>query len=220
MNGAQDMGGQMGFGPVEEEPDEPVFHAEWEKRAFGLTLAMGPTGAWNGDMGRQARESLPPAEYLSSSYFAIWAKGLEKLLLQTGFVTDDELRAGRSLAPGKPVKRVLKPDDVLRTFLDVGEPSNRPAETPARFAVGDHVITRNIHPKTHTRLPRYARAKRGVIERVHGAHVFPDSNAQGHGEAPQWLYTVRFTGLELWGDEADSTLTTSIDAWESYLEPG
>jgi nitrile hydratase beta subunit len=218
VNGAQDMGGQMGFGPIEEEPDEPVFHADWEKHAFGLTLAMGLTGAGNMDMGRQARESLPPPEYLSSSYFEIWVKGLEKLLLQTGFVTDGELRAGRSLAPGKPVKGVLKPQDVLRT-LAVGAPSNRPAELPARFAVGDHVITRNIHPKTHTRLPRYARAKHGVIERVHGAHVFPDSNAQGHGEAPQWLYTVQFTGTELWGDDADPTLTTSIDAWESYLEP-
>jgi nitrile hydratase beta subunit len=218
VNGAQDMGGQMGFGPIEEEPDEPVFHADWEKRAFGLTLAMSATGAGNVDMGRQARESLPPAEYLSSSYFEIWAKGLEKLLLQTGFVTADELVAGRSLTPGKPVKRVLEPQDVPRT-LSAGAPSNRPVDTPARFDVGDPVITRNMNPRGHTRLPRYARTKRGVVERVHGAHVFPDSNAQGHGEAPQWLYTVRFTGLELWGEEADSTLTTSIDAWESYLEP-
>jgi nitrile hydratase len=218
MNGAHDMGGQMGFGPIEEEPDEPWFHAEWEKRAFGITLAMGPTGAWNVDMGRQARESLPPAEYLSSSYYEIWAKGLEKLVLQTGFVSDDELQAGRSLTPGRPVKRTMKPEEVLRT-LTVGAPSVRPATTPARFAVGDLVVTRNMHPRGHTRLPRYARAKHGVIERVHGAHVFPDSNAQGHGEAPQWLYTVRFTGSELWGQDADPKVTISIDAWESYLEP-
>jgi hypothetical protein len=101
-----------------------------------------------------------------------------------------------------------------------GGPSERPAETPARFAVGDRIVTRNMHPSGHTRLPRYARAKRGVVERIHGVHVFPDANASGRGEAPHWLYTVRFTGVELWGEDADPTLATSIDAWESYLEPG
>ncbi|MCW2649037.1 MAG: nitrile hydratase subunit beta [Mycobacterium sp.] len=219
MNGAQDMGGQMGFGPVQEEPDEPLFHADWEKRAFGLNLAMGATGTWSLDASRHARESLPPAEYLSSSYYEIWAKGLEKMVLQTGLVTQEELDSGRSLAPGKPVKGVLTPENVPRT-LTVGEPSERPATTPARFAVDDRVVTRNMHPQGHTRLPRYARAKRGIIERVHGSHVFADSNALGQGAAPQWLYTVRFTGAELWGEDADPTLTTSIDAWESYLEPG
>ena len=219
MNGAQDMGGQMGFGPIAEETDEPPFHAGWEKRAFGLTIAMGAAGAWNIDMGRYARESLPPAEYLSSSYYEIWTKGLEKLLLQAGLVTADELEAGHALGPGPTVKHVLKPEEVLADLRSTGGSSQRPTETPARFAVGDRVVTRNMHPKGHTRLPRYARAKRGVIERVHGAHVFPDSNALGQGEAPQWLYTVRFTGVELWGEDADPTLTTSIDAWESYLEP-
>ena len=90
---------------------------------------------------------------------------------------------------------------------------------PARFAVGDHVLTRNIHPAGHTRLPRYGRGKRGVVERVHGAHVFPDTNAKSQGENPQWLYTVRFSARVLWGEEADPTVSVSIDAWESYLEP-
>ena len=89
MNGAQDLGGQMGFGRVDAEPDEPWFHADWEKRAFGLTLAMGATGTWNLDTSRHARESLHPAEYLSSSYYEIWAKGLEKLVLQAGLVAED-----------------------------------------------------------------------------------------------------------------------------------
>jgi nitrile hydratase beta subunit len=219
VNGAQDMGGQMGFGPVEAESNEPPFHADWEKRAFGLNLAMGAAGAWNLDMGRYARESLPPAEYLTSSYYEIWTKGLEKLLLQTGLVASEDFEAGHAVVPASAVKHVLKPDEVLPA-LRAGGPSERTAATPARFAVGDRVVTRNMHPYGHTRLPRYARAKSGVIERVHGVHVFPDANASGKGEAPQWLYTVRFTGVELWGADADPTLTTSIDAWESYLEPG
>src|SRR5215212_10038549 len=199
----------MGFGPIAPETDEPWFHAEWERRAFGVTLAMGFTGMWNLDMARHARESLPAAEYLASSYYGIWAKGLEKLVVQIGLVSPQELASGHALTEPAPVKRVLKADEVGAT-LARGGPSERPAEHPARFSVGDRVVTRNMHPKGHTRLPRYARDKEGVIERVHGAHVFPDTNAHGEGEHPQWLYTVRFSGRELWGEEADANLVVSI----------
>ena len=208
----------MGFGPIGAEADEPWFHAPWERRAFGLTLAMGGTGSWNIDTTRHARETLPPAEYLSSSYYEIWTKGVEKLVVQTGLVSAEELQAGQALTAPAPVKRVVKAGDVP-AMLARGGPADRPAQHEARFAVGDHVVTRNINPTGHTRLPRYARAKQGIVERVHGTHVFPDSNAHGRGENPQWLYTIRFTGRELWGAEADATLSVSIDAWESYLEP-
>ncbi len=218
MNGAQDLGGMMGFGPVDPEKDEPWFHADWERRAMGVTIAMGATGSWNIDMSRHARESLPPAEYLSSSYYEIWTKGVERLVVKTGLVTQEELRLGRALAPPAPIKRVLKPEDVP-AVLARGGPADREATEPARFQVGDRVRTRNMHPRGHTRLPRYARGREGVIERVHGTHVFPDTNAHGEGENPQWLYTVRFSGRELWGEEADPTIVVSVDAWESYLEP-
>ncbi|WP_230532066.1 nitrile hydratase subunit beta [Microvirga roseola] len=218
MNGAQDLGGMMGFGPIAIEQDEPWFHAEWERRAFGLTLAMGATGSWNIDMSRHARESLPPAEYLASSYYEIWTKGVEKLVVQAGLVSEDELRLGQALRDPAPIRRVLRAQDVP-AVLARGGPADRAVEQPARFAVGDRVVTRNINPKGHTRLPRYARGKQGIIELIHGGHVFPDTNAHGLGETPQWLYTVRFTGTELWGEDADPSLTVSIDAWESYLEP-
>ena len=218
MNGAQDLGGMMGFGPVEREPDEPWFHADWERRAFGLTLAMGATGAWNLDTTRHARESLPPVEYLSSSYYEIWFKGLEKLLRKTGLVTEDEMRLGRALQPGLPVARVLMAADVS-VSLATGSPTDRPATAPARFAIGNRVVTRNMHPTGHTRLPRYVRDKEGVIESLRGVHVFPDIRAHGQGDDPQWLYTVRFSARELWGEEADPTVFVSVDAWESYLEP-
>jgi nitrile hydratase beta subunit len=218
MNGAQDLGGMMGFGRIAFEPDEPWFHAAWERRAFGLTLAMGGTGSWTIDESRHARESLPPAEYLSSSYYEIWTKGVERLVVLKGLVSEEELRVGQALTPPAPVRRVVRAEDVP-AMLARGGPAARETERPARFAVGDRVRTRNMHPQGHTRLPRYARDKEGIIERVHGAHVFPDSNAHGQGENPQWLYTVRFTGPELWGEEADPALLVSIDAWESYLEP-
>ncbi len=218
MNGGQDLGGMMGFGPIGIERDEPLFHAPWERRAFGVTLAMGATGTWNIDMSRHARESLPPAEYLASSYYEIWTKGVERLVVKAGLVAPEELRSGRAAGAPAPVKRVLRAEDVP-AVLARGGPADRPAPQPARFAVGDAVATRNLNPPGHTRLPRYARDKRGTVERVHGAHVFPDTNAHGRGENPQWLYTVRFAGTELWGEEADPTLTVSVDAWESYLEP-
>jgi nitrile hydratase beta subunit len=218
VNGGQDLGGMMGFGAIGAEANEPWFHAPWERRAFGLTLAIGGTGSWNIDTSRHARETLPPAEYLSSSYYEIWTKGVEKLVVQTGLVSAEELQAGRALTAPAPVKRVIKAGDVP-AMLARGGPADRPAQHEARFSVGDRVVTRNINPTGHTRLPRYARGKQGIVERAHGTHVFPDSNAHGRGENPQWLYTVRFTGRELWGEEADATLAVSIDAWESYLEP-
>lgn len=217
MNGAHDMGGMHGFGPVVPEPDEPVFHAEWEKRAFALTLAMGMPGGWNIDMSRFARENRNPAEYLSLSYYEIWLAGLIRLMQERGLVDEDEIAAGRSLRPPKPVKRVLSPEDV-RKVLHRGGPTERSTNTEARFKAGDRVRARNIHPRTHTRLPRYVRGRVGTIERVIGFHVFPDSNALGAGEDPQWLYCVRFDGRELWGDDADPTLQVSVDAWEPYLE--
>lgn len=218
MNGPQDLGGQMGFGPVAPEKDEPIFHAEWEKRALGVTLATGAFGAWNIDESRHARETLPPAEYYSSSYYQIWIKGLEKLLQRHGFVSAADLAAGKAVDGTAPPKRVLKAADVAAT-LARGGPCDRPVETPARFKAGDKVRTKNFNPTGHTRLPRYARAKSGVVEAVREGYVFPDTNAHHKGEDPQWLYTVVFDGPEIWGEGADPTLTVSIDAWESYLEP-
>ena len=216
-DGAKDMGGVKGFGKVEPEPNEPVFHGEWEKRAFALTLAMGKPGGWNIDMSRSARENRPNAEYLAMSYYQIWLAGLEKLMFERHLVEPDEVAAGHSLHPAKQVP-VLSPGDVAKT-LHRGGPTEREPQAPAQFKAGDRVRMKTINPPTHTRLPRYARGKTGKIERVLGCHVFPDSNAIGKGEDPHWLYTVVFDGRELFGAEGDPTSTISIDAWEPYLEP-
>lgn len=197
MNGAHDMGGMDGFGPVLAERDEPWFHADWERRAFALTIALGASGAWNIDMSRSAREDRPPPEYLGMSYYQLWLAGIERLLAQ------------------HTPKRVLRAADV-EAALARGGPADREPPRAARFAAGDRVRTRNLNPRTHTRLPRYARGKAGVVELVHGCHVFPDSNALGLGEDPQWLYTVRFTARELWGRDERTSVT--IDAFEPYLD--
>jgi len=217
MNCGQDLGGMDGFGPVVPEPNEPAFHAEWEKRAFALTLAMGMPGGWNLDMSRFARENRAPHDYLSMSYYQIWLAGLEALMKERALVGEDEITAGHSLHAPKPVKRVLSADDVAKT-LHRGGPTERETNTQAAFQAGDKVRARNMHPRGHTRLPRYVHGHVGTIECVRGCHVFPDSNAAGQGENPQWLYTVRFDGHELWGADGDPTVTVSVDAWQPYLE--
>ena len=217
MNGVHDMGGMDGFGKVEPEPDEPVFHAAWEARVMAMNRAMGATGAWNIDMSRFSREMLAPDVYLASSYYQKWLLGLEKILLERALVDADEIAAGHALRPGKPLKRKFTAADIDRV-LTRGSFGRR-ASAPARFAPGARVRAKNINPLTHTRLPRYVRGHIGVVERVHGCHVFPDTVAVGKGEQPQWLYTVCFDARELWGDDADPTVRVSIEAFEPYLEP-
>ena len=218
MNGGQDLGGMMGFGPIDPEPDEPVFRAGWEKRAFALTLAMGSSGMWSIDMARHARERLHPARYLASSYYQIWLAGLTRLLGEATLVTPEELASGRQIEQPLPVPRVLAAADVDR-IMAKGARTSREAGAPARFRQGDRVRGRNMHPQGHTRLPRYLRGRQGVIVALHGAHVFPDSNAHGGGEDPQWLYTVRFTARELWGEDRNAGDSVHADLWEPYLEP-
>ncbi len=215
MNGPHDMGGFAGFGPVLHEADEPVWHAAWEPRAFALVLAMGMTGQWNIDEARHARERLPAMKYWRSSYYEMRHHALVLQLIELGLVTAMEEEAGRMAVPAKPVKRVAAAE-MIPAILDAGGPASRPSNRAQGFGIGETVRTRNINPQGHTRLPRYARGRAGEIVAVHGAHVFPDSNAHGLGEDPQWLYTVRFSARELWGKDTKDAVC--IDLWETYLE--
>lgn len=217
MDGVHDMGGMHGFGKVEPEANEPVFHAPWEGRVLAMNRAMSYLGLWNIDIGRFSRESLPPAVYLASSYYKKWTLGLENLCVQYGLVGADEFAAGHALHPPAAVKRILTETDAPK-ILSRGN-FERPAPAPARFKAGDRVRARNINPPSHTRLPRYARGHVGTIEAVRGCHVFPDAVTTGKGEDPHWLYTVVFDGRELWGEAADPSVKVSIEAWEPYLEP-
>ena len=210
-----DLGGQGGHGAVAPEPEGETFHAAWEARVLALTLAMGATGSWNIDMSRAARETLPGYAHLS--YYQIWMAALERLLAERGLASAAELQAGRALHPPLPVARVLAAADVPAT-LARGAPTERPPATAARFAPGDRVRVRASRVDHHSRVPGYMQGRLGVVERVHGVHVFAESHAQGLGEQPQWLYNVAFDATELWGADATAGLRVSIDAWESTLE--
>jgi len=216
MNGVHDMGGMHGMGPVEYESDEPVFHAGWEARVYALVRATGALGKWNIDAGRHSRELIPAAEYLRMSYYEKWFAGLLDLLLKSGLATRAEIAQSQP-APGS--HKAVPPLTVEKARTPIGVAgSKREKGAAARFHVGQQVRARNINSTGHTRLPRYARGKVGVIDRDHGVHVFPDTNAHFLGEKPQHVYSVRFPARELWGEQASPRDSVHIDLWDDYLE--
>jgi nitrile hydratase beta subunit len=217
MNGVHDMGGQHGMGPVVHEPDEPVFHAGWEGRVYALTRAMRAWRRWNLDADRHALELLPPRDYFRMSYYERWLTRLEQHVVKYGFVTPEELESGRP-APGSGRETPALTLAMATAWPSRGLPSSRDASVRASFRVGQRVRARNIHPTGHTRLPRYARGKTGVVTRDHGVHAFPDTSAHALGEKRQHVYAVRFTARELWGDDASARDSVQLDLFEDYLE--
>jgi nitrile hydratase len=224
MDGIHDLGGMHGFGHVEREENEPVFHAPWEAVMVAIQRSTrGPDCTI--DEFRHSVERMDPAHYLASSYYEHWLDGLVRLLTEKGVISAEALDARTSFfqaRPEAPATAALSaplPPPAPREPRREPESSFRPETAPPRFAPGDLVVTKNLHPRGHTRLPRYTRGKRGVVAVRRGTHVFPDTNAHGLGEQPQPLYSVRFEARELWGDAAEPNQHVYSDLWESYLLP-
>ena len=216
MNGIHDMGGMQDMGPVRPDKNEPVFHAEWERRVFAMDEAI--DGDWPGGAGRYQKELIPPAEYLRMSYYERWLRGLSELLVKSGIVTQSELETGIAEGGNTKGRKVLRVAEV-RPRIAAGFPSTSKVPAVAKFHLGERVRARNINPSAHTRLPRYARGKLGTIERDHGVFVFNDSEAHGLGDKPQHLYSVRFAARELWGSGASEGDSVHLDLWDDHLEP-
>jgi nitrile hydratase len=218
MNGVHDMGGMHGMGPMGEEKNEPVFHAPWEGRVYAMTRVMRAGGKkQNLDNSRHQLELLPPAEYLSMSYYERWFARFVERLLKNAVITRAELDDGHA-SPDSPKANPAVTAEMIPAMVARGNSARRDAAVSPRFKVGQHVRARNIHPTGHTRLPRYARGKAGVIVRDHGVFVFPDTNADFLGENPQHVYSVRFAARELWGDAASPLDSVHLDMWDDYLE--
>ena len=218
MNGVHDMGGMHGMGPIVEEKNEPVFHEGWEGRIFAMNLAMGAWRKWNIDASRHSRELIPPAEYLRMSYYEKWIAGLIELMVKAGLVRGDEIESGTPAVGSAKAIPAVNPEQALARIA-TGLPAKRNVDMPARFKIGQRVLTRNVHPLGHTRLPRYARGRFGTINRDHGVFVFPDTNAHFLGEHPQHVYSVCFAARELWGAQAGEKDSVYVDLWDDYLEP-
>jgi nitrile hydratase subunit beta len=218
MNGVHDMGGMHGMGPIQEEKNEPVFHDPWEGRVFAMNRAAGAWRKWNIDASRHAKELLPPADYLRMSYYEKFYAGLVELLIVSGLATRAEIESGKG-AQGSAIATPPLTAEQALVLVAKGVPASRNLEVPPRFQTGQRVRARNIHPVGHTRLPRYARGKLGVVKRDHGVFVFPDTNAHFLGEKPQHVYSVRFAARELWGEQAAPQDSVYLDLWDDYLEP-
>jgi nitrile hydratase subunit beta len=216
MNGVHDMGGMQGMGPVRYEKNEPVFHAPWEGRVYAINRALGAWRKWNLDAWRHDIELLPPADYLRMSYYEKWFAALERRVVKYGLVTKEELESGKAAPGSAKATAALTPERAR--ILTRGIPSSKDPSVVPLFQVGEHVRARNINPAGHTRLPRYARGKRGQIIRDHGVYAFPDTNALFHGEKRQHVYSVRFAARELWGENASPRDSVHLDMWDDYLE--
>lgn len=223
MSRVHDMGGRFGDGPVVPESEDEIFHEDWHARALALTLAAGTLGKWNIDVSRHARECLGTKDYTAFSYYEKWMGGLAALLVQTGVLSRDEL-AGKGADEISDLAAKKLTADQVASVLAKGGPADRESNVGPTFAVGDAVLTRKIAENVlisggHTRLPMYAAGAQGRIERYHGTHVLPDSNAHGLGEAPEPLYAVVFPASELWAHPEHPRDEVVLDLWQSYLEP-
>ena len=209
MNGVHDLGGMHGLGPVEREPNEPLFHEPWERRAFGVTMLGGATGLYNIDELRHAIEHMGPVEYLTTPYYVHWIHAVETLMAAKGVTAESGPVPGTNPAV---------PKEVVGAAVAGGMSCRIQVDTPPRFQPGDKVVAKNINPTSHTRLPRYIRGKTGVVQADHGGFAFADTRAHGLGEKPQRVYSVRFSAQELWGPDASPNDAVYIDLWDDYIE--
>ena len=223
MDGIHDLGGKQGFGRVNREVDEPVFHDRWEAVVFGISVAAQTAGVVrNIDQFRHAIERIDPRAYLDHGYYGRWLGGLEALFVEAGVLASSQVDArARLLGAAADDLVAARPDEDAGTvdYEPLAAGAGRELSVEPRFDVGDTVRTRSHGVVGHTRLPAYVRGRTGTVVAAHGGWIYPDSNAHGRGEAPEHLYTVAFSGTELWGEDAEPGVTLNIDLFEPYLEP-
>lgn len=218
MDGIHDLGGKQGYGSIEVDDDGDPFHEDWEGREWGIAQCARTPGITI-DWWRHCRELIMPIDYLARPYFDSWAQTDFSTYIEAGWMTQEEVAAGKSLnkvsdqpspPPAMTLQQVLKEDHAhaFRFDADIGE-------NPA-FEVGQQVVTAKLGHAGHTRLPQYVRGHCGTIQAYNGAHVFPDLSAEGT-EIHQHCYNVMFDAAELWPEASTSRDKVYLDLWESYL---
>lgn len=221
MNGIHDMGGLHGFGPVPWEADEPVFHEPWHARVFCMTQVIDGKGIWNLDEHRHEIELMDPVSYLDHGYYGRWLFAMECILDRRGILKREEVDQRVGEAPPYTPLPITGRNWPLPDHMRVrwGAWRHEQSVTP-RFAEGDRVRVRTIHPEGHTRVTSYTRGRVGTVSRVNAqAWIFPDTRAHYRGEHCQAVYNVRFEARELWGPQAEPNTFMYVDLSENHLEP-
>lgn len=217
MDGIHDLGGRQGFGPIDvDEPEEP-FHHDWEGRAWAVVRGCRMPD-WTIDWWRHVRELIDPVDYLTRPYFDSWIQTHAAALVDSGVITIDEIKSGRSATPPIAGARPQRAEEVRPAHARAARFDRRINAAP-RFQPGDVVRTRSHGAVGHCRLPRYAQGRSGRIHAHHGAHVFADAAARGE-ERAEHIYSVVFEAAELWPEAAGRKDRIFLDLWESYLERG
>ena len=218
MNSIHDIGGMDNIGPVPIEKDEPVFHGDWERKVYAMTLATMGAGIFVTDEVRYMTETIPPKDYLSFKYYEKWLYSLEQMMLHKNVITQQELESGAVSEPDLAAGIEAASLERMQYGMKNRMPVFVDTDSPPRFKTGDAIIARNINPLHHTRLPRYIRGRRGVVEMDHGIFLLPDTNAHGGPDKPQHVYSVRFSARELWGTDAPARDSLYIDLFDDYMD--
>jgi nitrile hydratase beta subunit len=218
MNGVHDLGGMDNFGPIVREENEPVFHEDWERRIFALTIAIFPAGYCQADEIRRTTENIAPPVYLQAKYYQKWLLAMESIALEKDILTKEEIETGRSIRGEGGSKLPAVPKEMIEYAFANPLPANVDIEITPKFKSGDQIVAKNIHPLHHTRLPRFIRGRQGIVEKDHGVFLLADTNAYGGPDKPQHVYTVKFTARELWGGDAPAKDTVCIDLHDDYMD--
>jgi len=218
MDSIHDLGGRQGFGAIDVHEAEEAFHEPWEGRLFGLVRAMSRPADWSLDWFRHCRELIEPADYLTRPYYDQWLQAYAAMMVNSGIATVEELASGKAKMPASGLAPPMTASDVDEARKGNGN-FEREINEPPLFAVGDIIKVKSDGIPGHTRLPAYARGRRGIVEARHGAHVFPDANAHGEKQAAQ-IYTIGFDMAELWPEAKGRRERVFLNMWEGYLERG
>ena len=216
MDGMHDLGGRQGFGPIAVDEPEEGFHEAWEGRLYGMVQGMSRPSDWNIDWFRHCRELIDPVDYLVRPYYDQWLQSYAAMMVNSRLATVEELATGRSTGTPSGLPAPMTPEAVQTLKAKARRFDVDDGPSPS-FAKGDAVRVKDRGTGGHTRLPAYARGRRGVIDDYHGAHIFPDAAAHGD-ERAEPLYTVVFDASEIWPDAPGRRDRIYIDLWESYLD--
>jgi nitrile hydratase len=235
------LGGIQNLGPVSLETKP--FVQEWEKRIFGIHVAMMALRAhlkdalpkydlrkvptqfkddWTWGHLRMGAEAMNPFDYFKYRYYEKWLGGISSFFVDKGYVSGKDLDARsaaylKGSAPAKPKKAAPAVDAQVIRYLREGDSPKRPGPAP-RFAGGDRVVVRDVKPIDHTRLPGYLRNQVGeIVEVYEGCFAyFFSTGPDGIGE-PMPVYCMKFDPRAIWGDTAEPGAFIYADLFEAYL---